>query len=55
MLDKYNKSIYKNNLMNIYKKVIHTPVTHTIDQQVLASHFLEPDTFSLLKWCDDVD
>ena len=50
ILQNYNKTIYKNNLLEIYKKVINFSVTHNIDKNLLVSFFLKPDGFSLLKW-----
>jgi len=48
----YNKNVYKNSLINIYHKVMNGNVTHQIDKNTLTSFFLNPDTFSLLKWSE---
>jgi len=53
VLKKYNIDVYQSTLINIYKKVIHNTVEHKIDKHILASRFLKPETFSLLKWGDD--
>ena len=55
VLQNYSKTIYKNNLIKIYKKIINYSVTHCIDKNILASYFLKPDNFSLLKWDDYVE
>ncbi|MFC1813186.1 hypothetical protein ACFL03_10910 [Thermodesulfobacteriota bacterium] len=52
VLRNYNKSSYKQNLMEIYRNVIRTPIRQKIDKQMLLSQFLNPETFSLLKWSD---
>jgi len=41
---------YKKDLVKTYQKVIHQPVIHQIDKQILAEKFLNPENFSLLKW-----
>lgn len=53
VLSSYNQSSYGDLLLNIYKKVVNTPVCHKINKQALAEQFLKPETFSLLKWNDD--
>lgn len=55
VLQKYNSTTYKTNLLNIYNKVINNPVIHCIDKEIITSHFLDPDNFSLLQWSDYVD
>jgi hypothetical protein len=52
VLSNYNKDIYKEKLLEIYKKVSNTPVSHSIDKKILLSCFLDPRHFSLLKWCE---
>ena len=52
VLRNYNKTIYKQNLMEIYRNVIKTSIRQKIDKQMLLSQFLNPETFSLLKWSD---
>ena len=48
----YGKDIYKEKLIEIYKKVSNNPVSHSIDKKILLSRFLDPRHFSLLKWCE---
>ncbi len=48
----YSKDIYKEKLIEIYKKVSNNSVSHSIDKKVLLSCFLDPRHFSLLKWCE---
>jgi len=48
----FNKVIYKEKLLQIYKKVSNNPVSHSIDKKILLSQFLNPRHFSLLKWCE---
>jgi len=53
VLSSYSKKAYQHRLMDTYAKVVQKPVTHLIDKQALAREFLNPETFSLLKWSDD--
>ncbi len=46
----YNKDIYRDTLLKIYRRVINTQVKHRIDKRVLLSHFFDPSSFSLLTW-----
>ena len=48
----YSKDVYKEKLIEIYKKVSTNPVSHSIDKKILLSCFLDPRRFSLLKWCE---
>jgi hypothetical protein len=48
----YNEDTYKEKLIEIYKKVSNTTVSHSIDKKILLSCFLDPHYFSLLKWCE---
>ena len=48
----YSKDIYKEKLIEIYKKVSNNSVSHSIDKKILLSCFLDPLHFSLLKWCE---
>ena len=52
---KYNQTIYKKRLLETYLKIVENPVTQSIDKKILASNFLNPKQFSLLKWCDYVE
>jgi len=55
VLQSYNLSVYKNKLLEIYKKVTSDMVSHSIDKHALLSHFLNLETFSLLKWNEYVE
>jgi glycosyltransferase involved in cell wall biosynthesis len=48
----YNKTIYKEKLIEIYTKVVNSSVRQSIDKEILISCFFKPETFSLLKWGD---
>jgi hypothetical protein len=49
---RYSQNRYRQNLREVYQKVIGTPVEHRIDKGVLSSAFLNLEEFSLLKWSD---
>ena len=51
----YGESTYRDTLLNIYRKVLCTPVRQRIDKQSLLLQFLTPGAFSLLKWADYAD
>ena len=53
ILKKYSLDSYRNNLLNVYRKVSTAPVKQEIDKTVLVSSFLNPEKFSLLKWGED--
>jgi hypothetical protein len=46
----YNKTRYRENLVDIYSRAIKDHVCHKIDKKVLLSKFLNLEDFSLLKW-----
>jgi len=46
----YNKTKYREKLVDIYSRVIKDNVCHKIDKKVLLSKFLNLENFSLLKW-----
>jgi glycosyltransferase involved in cell wall biosynthesis len=46
----YHPKRYEQQLKKLYAAVAASPVRHGIDKSVLASAFLEPGEFSLLKW-----
>jgi hypothetical protein len=46
----YNKTRYRENLVDIYSRAIKDNVCHKIDKKVLLSKFLNLEDFSLLKW-----
>ena len=49
----YNRARYRKTLLDIYKKVVRTPVRHRIDKGRLLISFFDLNRFSLLKWCRD--
>jgi hypothetical protein len=51
----YNQTIYKRRLLDVYFRVLEYPVRQRIKKDVLSTHFINPETFSLLKWSDDVE
>ena len=53
ILRKYTPSAYRENLMQIYRKVSATAVKQKIDKSKLVSSFLNVKNFSLLKWSQD--
>jgi len=53
VLTAYSRKTYQRRLLDIYTSVVQKPVYHQIDKQKLAKAFLNPGTFSLLKWRDD--
>lgn len=48
----YNKTIYKEKLIEIYSRVVNSSVRQSIDKEILISCFFKPENFSLLKWGD---
>ena len=52
VISNYNKDSYRKKLIEIYKKVVNIPVSHSIDKKTLLSCFLDLRYFSLLKWCE---
>ncbi len=52
VLQKYSLESYRKNLLDIYGHVIKNSIQHTINKDNLLSSFLNPLTFSLLKWED---
>ena len=51
----YNKTIYKEKLIEIYSRVVNSSVRQSIDKEILISCFFKPETFSLLNWGDYVE
>ena len=51
----YNQTRNRPRLLNLYHKVVTTPVKHRIDKTALATIFLNLEEFSLLKWGDYVE
>ncbi|MCP3875525.1 MAG: hypothetical protein GY699_20515, partial [Desulfobacteraceae bacterium] len=52
ILSGYNKAVYENRLLSLYKKVVKKPVNHKIDKGKLLQSFLNPLHFCLLKFSD---
>ncbi len=48
----YNQTINRQKMLNLYTKVVKTPVKQRIDKTALATAFLNLEKFSLLKWGD---
>ncbi|MBC2713323.1 MAG: hypothetical protein HGJ94_20695 [Desulfosarcina sp.] len=46
----YNPERYGQQLLKIYRQVVHHPVRHRIDKRVLLDAFFDLDRFPLLKW-----
>lgn len=51
VLQNYSLKNYRDNLLSVYSKIVKRRIPHRIDKQGLLTHFLEPEMFSLLKWC----
>ena len=55
VLNNYNKTTYRKNLLQIYSKIINNPVHQGLDKNILLSAFINLEQFSLLKWNDYVE
>lgn len=55
VLKYYNQSIYKNRLVDIYKKVVANSVFHSIDKHMLLSQFFKPETMRMLNWSEYIE
>ncbi len=55
VLSNYTTARYRQNIMDIYGRIVQYDVRHRIDKHVLLSHFFNPNAFSLLKWGDYVE
>ncbi|MBU1163729.1 MAG: hypothetical protein KKA75_06225 [Proteobacteria bacterium] len=55
VLNNYNKTTYRKNLLEIYSKIINNPVHQRLDKNILLSEFINLKQFSLLKWNDYVE
>ena len=53
VISNYGQSTYIKRLVDIYGRVQKTDILQEIDKARLASEFLNPETFSLLKWYDN--
>lgn len=53
VLTHYDKKAYRKRLLEIYKKVQPICVKQKIDKKILLRQFLQPESFSLMKWCDN--
>ena len=49
----YNRTRYRQTLLEIYGNVKTVPVCHHIDKKDLLRAFFDLSNFSLLKWCED--
>jgi glycosyltransferase involved in cell wall biosynthesis len=52
ILRNYSPDLYRNKLLDVYRKVRTTPIKQKIDKTVLKSSFLNLEKFSLLKWSE---
>jgi len=52
IINRYNESAYRKNLLDIYTRVINIPVQHGIDKQRLLADFFDLEAYSLLKWAE---
>ena len=50
VLAHYNQDAYRRRLLEIYSRVVNTPVHQKIDKPQVLDAFLTPEQFSLLKW-----
>lgn len=55
VLNNYNQTTYRKNLLKIYSKTINNPVHQRPDKNILLSEFINLEQFSLLKWNDYVE
>jgi hypothetical protein len=49
----YNMAQYRQTLLDLYARVLATPVKQKIDKKKLLAEFFDLKRFSLLKWGDD--
>ena len=52
ILRNYRPDMYRNKLLDVYRKVSTTPIEQNIDKNFLVASFLNLENFSLLKWSD---
>ncbi|MBU4185594.1 MAG: hypothetical protein KKI12_11960 [Proteobacteria bacterium] len=55
VLNNYNQTTYRKNLIEIYSKIINNSVCQSIDKNILLSELINLEQFSLLKWNDYVE
>jgi hypothetical protein len=55
VLKYYNPSIYKDTLVDIYKKVIAYSVNQSIDKHMLLSQFFKPEAMRMLNWSEYIE
>ncbi len=55
VLNNYNQTTYRKNLLEIYSKITNNSVYQSIDKNILLSEFINLEQFSLLKWNDYVE
>ena len=51
VLDRYRIDIYRNRLLDAYRKAAAAAVRHSVNKTAVLSAFFTPARFSLLKWC----
>jgi len=51
VLSRYSLPIYRKRLLDAYRQASVRKVRHEVDKTALLAFFLQPETFSLLKWC----
>ena len=51
VLSRYSQPVYRKRLLDAYRQVTDRKVRHEVDKTALLAFFLQPETFSLLKWC----
>jgi hypothetical protein len=51
----YNRVLYRERLLEIYRRVANVSVNQRLDKSTILSHFLNLNEFSLLKWGKYVD
>ncbi|MCF8081290.1 MAG: hypothetical protein K9K88_18595 [Desulfobacterales bacterium] len=51
VLSRYALPVYRKRLLEAYRQVTVQKVRHEVDKTALLAFFLQPETFSLLKWC----
>ncbi len=50
VLQRYSRTQYQTRLLNTYRRVLNTAVSHSINRNELLSAFIRREAFSLLKW-----
>jgi hypothetical protein len=50
ILDRFSKTKYRENLLNVYQAVKNRSIQHEIDKRILLRSFFDLSNFSMLKW-----